>query len=308
VTVEAGSWIEVSLSVPPPDVEAVADILRELAGAVALEPVISAGGDDENFGYEVLDEPVLLRTTVPAPFGSNERRALRRRLDALMLSEKLPRLNFAELADEDWSEDWKQSFTVQRVGQRIVIAPSWEEYERQMGEIVVTLDPGRAFGTGEHQTTRLCLAAIERLIRPGDAVVDVGTGSGILAIAAARLGAGSVVAVENDSDAVLVAHENIERNGIAKFVTVVEGTLGPALLKAQTADLIVMNISSAIVRDSMMDVARTLKPGGFYVASGFIDETLPAVQRAVAAAGLRMLGVDADGEWRCIVASAPGAR
>jgi len=308
VTAEAGSWIEVSLSVPPPDVEAVADILRELAGAVALEPVISAGGDDENFGYEVLDEPVLLRTTVPAPFGSNERRALRRRLDALMLSEKLPRLNFAELADEDWLEGWKQSFTVQRVGQRIVIAPSWEEYERQTGEIVVTLDPGRAFGTGEHQTTRLCLAAIERLIRPGDAVVDVGTGSGILAIAAARLGAGSVVAVENDSDAVLVAHENIERNGIAKFVTVVEGTLGPALLKAQTADLIVMNISSAIVRDSMMDVARTLKPGGFYVASGFIDETLPAVQRAVAAAGLRMLGVDADGEWRCIVASAPGAR
>ena len=308
MTAEAGSWIEVSLSVPPPDVEAVADILRELAGAVALEPVISAGGDDENFGYEVLDEPVLLRTTVPAPFGSNERRALRRRLDALMLSEKLPRLNFAELADEDWLEGWKQSFTVQRVGQRIVIAPSWEEYERQTGEIVVTLDPGRAFGTGEHQTTRLCLAAIERLIRPGDAVVDVGTGSGILAIAAARLGAGSVVAVENDSDAVLVAHENIERNGIAKFVTVVEGTLGPALLKAQTADLIVMNISSAIVRDSMMDVARTLKPGGFYVASGFIDETLPAVQRAVAAAGLRMLGVDADGEWRCIVASAPGAR
>jgi len=308
VTAEAGSWIEVSLSVPPPDVEAVADILRELAGAVALEPVISAGGDDENFGYEVLDEPVLLRTTVPAPFGSNERRALRRRLDALMLSEKLPRLNFAELADEDWLEGWKQSFTVQRVGQRIVIAPSWEEYERQTGEIVVTLDPGRAFGTGEHQTTRLCLAAIERLIRPGDAVVDVGTGSGILAIAAARLGAGSVVAVENDSDAVLVAHENIARNGIAKFVTVVEGTLGPALLKAQTADLIVMNISSAIVRDSMMDVARTLKPGGFYVASGFIDETLPAVQRAVAAAGLRMLGVDADGEWRCIVASAPGAR
>ncbi len=308
MTAEAGSWIEVSLSVPPPDVEAVADILRELAGAVALEPVISAGGDDENFGYEVLDEPVLLRTTVPAPFGSNERRALRRRLDALMLSEKLPRLNFAELADEDWLEGWKQSFTVQRVGQRIVIAPSWEEYERQTGEIVVTLDPGRAFGTGEHQTTRLCLAAIERLIRPGDAVVDVGTGSGILAIAAARLGAGSVVAVENDSDAVLVAHENIERNGIAKFVTVVEGTLGPALLKAQTADLIVMNISSAIVRDSMMDVARTLKPGGFYVASGFIDETLRAVQRAVAAAGLRMLGVDADGEWRCIVASAPGAR
>jgi ribosomal protein L11 methyltransferase len=307
VTAEAGSWIEVSLSVPPPDVEVVADMLRELAGAVALEPSISVG-DDEDFSYEVLDEPVLLRATVPAPFGSNERRALRRRLDALMLSEKLPRLKFEEVVDQDWSEDWKQSFTARRVGQRLVIAPSWEDYERQTGEIVVTLDPGRAFGTSEHQTTRLCLAAIERLIRPGDAVVDVGTGSGILAIAAVRLGAGSVVAVENDSDAVLVAHENIERNGLTKFVTVVEGTLGPELLKAQTADLVVMNISSAIVRDSMGDVARTLKPGGFYVASGFIDETLPAVQRAAAAAGLRMLGVDEDDEWRCIVASAPGAR
>jgi len=307
VTADARSWIEVSLSVPTPDVEAVADILRELAGAVALEPSISAD-DDEDFSYKVLDEPVLLSATVPAPFDSNDRRALRRRLDALILSEKLPRLNFAEVADEDWSENWKQSFTVQRVGQRIVIAPSWEDYERQTGEIVVTLDPGRAFGTGEHQTTRLCLAAIERLIRPGDAVVDVGTGSGILATAAARLGAGSVVAVENDSDAALVAHENIERNGLAKFVTVVEGTLGPELLKEQTADLIVMNISSAIVRDSMMEVTRTLKPGGFYVASGFIDETLPAVQRAAAAAGLRMLGVDEDDEWRCIVASAPSAR
>jgi ribosomal protein L11 methyltransferase len=307
VTAEAGSWIEVSLSVPPPDVEVVADMLRELAGAVALEPSISVG-DDEDFSYEVLDEPVLLRATVPAPFGSNERRALRRRLDALMLSEKLPRLNFEEVVDQDWSEDWKQSFTARRVGQRLVIAPSWEDYERQPGEIVVTLDPGRAFGTSEHQTTRLCLAAIERLIRPGDTVVDVGTGSGILAIAAVRLGAGSVVAVENDSDAVLVAHENIKRNGLTKFVTVVEGTLGPELLKAQTADLVVMNISSAIVRDSMGDVARTLKPGGFYVASGFIDETLPAVQRAAAAAGLRMLGVDEDDEWRCIVASAPGAR
>ncbi len=307
MTADARSWIEVSLSVPTPDVEAVADILRELAGAVALEPSISAD-DDEDFSYKVLDEPVLLSATVPAPFDSNDRRALRRRLDALILSEKLPRLNFAEVADEDWSENWKQSFTVQRVGQRIVIAPSWEDYERQTGEIVVTLDPGRAFGTGEHQTTRLCLAAIERLIRPGDAVVDVGTGSGILATAAARLGAGSVVAVENDSDAALVAHENIERNGLAKFVTVVEGTFGPELLKEQTADLIVMNISSAIVRDSMMEVTRTLKPGGFYVASGFIDETLPAVQRAAAAAGLRMLGVDEDDEWRCIVASAPSAR
>lgn len=307
MTADAVPWIEVSLRVPPPDVEAVAEILRELAGGVALEPAISAG-DDDDFKYEVLDEPVLVRATVPAPFDTSERRALRSRLDALTLSEKLPRLSFAEVSEQDWSEQWKQSFTVQRVGQRVVIAPSWEEYERQTGEIVVTLDPGQAFGTGEHQTTRLCLAAIERLIRPGDAVVDVGTGSGILAIAAARLGAGSVVAIENDPKAVLVANENIERNGLAKFVTVVEGTLGSELLKEQTADLIVLNISSAIVRDSMADVARTLKPGGFYVASGFIDETLPAVQRAAASAGMRMLGVDEEGEWRCIVASGPGSR
>ena len=307
MTADAVPWIEVSLRVPPPDVEAVAEILRELAGGVALEPAISAG-DDDDFKYEVLDEPVLVRATVPAPFDTSERRALRSRLDALTLSEKLPRLSFAEVSEQDWSEQWKQSFTVQRVGQRVVIAPSWEEYERQTGEIVVTLDPGQAFGTGEHQTTRLCLAAIERLIRPGDAVVDVGTGSGILAIAAARLGAGSVVAIENDPKAVLVANENIERNGLAKFVTVVEGTLGSELLKEQTADLIVLNISSAIVRDSMADVARTLKPGGFYVASGFIDETLPAVQRAAASAGMRMLGVDEEGEWRCIAASGPGSR
>ncbi len=308
VTAEAGAWIEVSLRVSPPDVEAVGAVLRDLAGAVSVEPSIVAS-DDGDFEYELLDEPVLVRTAVPAPFGGNDRRALRRRLDRLVLSEELPRLTFAEVAGQDWSEHWKQSFKVQRIGRRLVVAPSWEHYQRQTGEVVITLDPGRAFGTGEHESTRLCLAAMERLIRPGDAVVDVGTGSGVLAIAAAGLGAGSVVAVDTDPEATAVACENVERNGLTKLVRVVEGMLGPDLLKSQTADVVVLNISSETMLHSLSEVARTLKPGGFFVASGFIDETLPAVQRAVASAGLRLLGVDQEGEWRCIVASAPaGAR
>ncbi|MEE8336810.1 MAG: 50S ribosomal protein L11 methyltransferase [Dehalococcoidia bacterium] len=299
-------WTEVTVRVAPADVEAVADVLRAIAGSVAIEPQIRVL-DSADFAYEILDEPVSVRASLPGSLAQAERRALRQRLDALPLGQKLPRLQFVEVADRQWDEQWKRDFGVMHIGRRIVIRPSWEEYERATGELVITLDPGRAFGTGEHETTQLCLRALEQLVRPGDAVVDVGTGSGVLAIAAARLGAGSVVAIDNDPEAALVAQQNVELNGVERYVRVVEGSLGGNLLKPHSADVVVFNISSMALEELVDEVVTALKPAGHFVGSGFIEEARADVQRLLARANLRTLGMESEGEWLSVVASAPEA-
>lgn len=299
-------WTEVTVRVAPADVDAVADVLRGIAGGVAIEPQIRAL-DGADFSYETLDEPVSVRASLPGSLAQPERRTLRQRLDALPLGQKLPRLQFVEVTDRQWDEQWKRDFGVMHIGRRIVIRPSWEEYERAAGELVITLDPGRAFGTGEHETTRLCLRALERLVRPGDAVVDVGTGSGVLAIAAARLGAASVVAIDNDPEAVMVAQENVEVNGLERYVRVVEGSLGGDLLKPHSADVVVLNISSVALEELADEVVAALKPGGYFVGSGFIEEARSDVLALLARSKLRMLGIESDGEWLSVMASAPQA-
>src|SRR5690606_26457499 len=127
---------------------------------------------------------------------------------------------------EDWANAWKEHYRVLRVGERIVVVPSWLEYEAAPGDVVLQLDPGMAFGTGLHPTTQLCLRLLERYARPGLRTLDIGTGSGILAIAAAKLGAGPILALDNDPVAVGVAAENTARNGVADLVSAAEGSLG----------------------------------------------------------------------------------
>ncbi len=298
-------WIEVAVRVAPPDVEAVASLLDALTDAgVVVEPAIRVS-DGDDCGYELLDAPGTVRACFPAPLRAADRRALRRRLTALPLSAPLPRLRFAAVEDRDWSEEWQRFFDVQHVGERLVVRPSWRRYEPAHRELVIDLDPGQAFGTGQHPTTRLALRALERRVSPGCDVIDVGAGSGILAIAAALLGARSVLALDSDADATVVARENVERNRVAGTVEVVEGSLG-ADVAARSADIIAVNISSKVLATLMPQVARTLRPGGALIGSGFIDANQGGVEAAVAASGLHTLRIDAEDEWRCIVAVAPG--
>ncbi len=222
----ATSWVEVVVRVAPVDVEAVADALRAVSPAgVSIEPAIRTL-DHDNFQYELLDEPATLRVSLPGPLTPSERRGLRRRLTRMPLTAPLARIRYREVRDQDWAEEWKRFFTVQHIGRRIVIRPSWETYEAEADEVVIDLDPGTAFGTGQHQTTRLCLAALEQYVRPGATVLDVGTGSGILAIAAALLGASQVRACDTDANAVVAADANVERNGVAAAVDCLTGSLG----------------------------------------------------------------------------------
>lgn len=194
--------------------------------------------------------------------------------------------------EEDWAESWKQFWDVQHIGQSIVIRPSWKTYEARPGEVVIELDPKQAFGTGTHATTRLCLAELERLVRPGDRLLDVGTGSGILAIAALRLGAREAIGVDSDPVAVAAARENAELNGVEATSSFEVGSAGAL---TDRADLVVANILAEILIDLAPDLARLT--GRDLLVSGIIARKAAQTREAFEAQGLRWLGQTQEGDW-----------
>lgn len=216
-------------------------------------------------------------------------------------------ISIQTVKEDDWENGWKQYFKPVRISERMVVKPSWEDYEAKPGEIVLELDPGMAFGTGTHATTALCLRALEKAVRPGMNVIDVGTGSGILSIAAARLGAERVLALDLDPVAVSSARENVRLGGLDGKVEVVESDLLKVLQNRQTtvglpADLIVANLLAEIVLSFVQDVHDALKPGGIYITSGIITRKSEEVRQALAKAGFRIETVDVDGDWVAITA------
>lgn len=302
------AWIELSLRLPAADAEIVADVLATLAPGGASIDAPFRNVEPERFGLELTDEEATVRAFFIAPLPSAKRRAIRRRLVALALGAPLPRLRYAEVREADWAEEWKRFYHPMRVG-RLLVQPSWEQVaDVGLDDLVITLDPGRAFGTGQHETTRLCLAALERLVRPDDVVLDVGTGSGILALAAARLGASRVDALDTDPVAVAATRENAARNGLGDSIEVAEGSLGAAWPWDREArggyDCVVMNIALVVVTELLPEAAAALRPGGALVASGFLAEAASEVEAAARAAGLHDVTSEVDGEWGAVVARA----
>jgi len=235
----------------------------------------------------------------------------RRKLEvALLLLSRVspisePRVTLLE--PEDWAESWKAFFPPQHIGERTVIVPTWHEYAPQPQEVIIRLDPGMAFGTGLHASTRLCLAAIERLLRPGMSVLDVGTGSGILAIAAALQGAGRVQALDIDPVAVEVARENVTLNEVSTIVRVERGTLGAgpsAEVPRHTAggyDLLLVNILAEVIITMAPAIAGALRAGGIYVGSGIISERADDAARALADAGLPLDERRQEDDWVALI-------
>lgn len=207
--------------------------------------------------------------------------------------------------DTAWLDAWKTHARPIHIG-RLAIQPSWLPGIRARGRTVVRLDPGMAFGSGEHPSTQLCLAAVERYARGGARVIDVGTGSGILAIAAARLGAGRVLAVDNDPIAVAVARVNVRANHVAGRVRLRTGS-GLARVRFR-ADLIVANLTADLLPAILRDVAHCLAPGGRFVGAGFGTSRVAEVQRALAEAGLRATRIDHLRGWRSVHATAALSR
>ena len=200
-------------------------------------------------------------------------------------------LHYVEEAD--WANAWKAFYKPFRVGRRLVVTPPWEHAELTADDIPLVIDPGMAFGTGSHPTTQLCLIALEEYVKPGDSVADIGTGSGILAIAAAKLGAAHVVANDNDSLAVKIANENIAANGVSARAF---DTIPPGLYT-----VVVANILADVIIGLSHDFAAFLQPNGTFLASGIIDTRENDVRQALEAVGLTHLETRHQGEWVALI-------
>ncbi|WP_294387131.1 50S ribosomal protein L11 methyltransferase [uncultured Clostridium sp.] len=204
-----------------------------------------------------------------------------------------------KMHEEDWANTWKQYYKPSKVGEKIVVKPIWEEYEAKDGELVVDLDPGMAFGTGTHETTRMCIQALERYVKEESTVFDVGCGSGILAIAAAKLGAKLAVGVDLDPVAVESSIENVGYNNLNN-IEILHGNLVEVI--DGKADIVVANILAEIICILTDDVKRVLKDGGVFITSGIIHDRVDMICEKLEATGFEVVEKNRDGEWNCIVA------
>jgi ribosomal protein L11 methyltransferase len=200
---------------------------------------------------------------------------------------------------ENWENEWKKYFNVQKVSNSIVIKPSWEEYTAKEGEKIIDIDPGMAFGTGTHETTRMCINAIEKYMKQGDSLIDIGCGSGILSIAAAHLGAQRVIAVDLDKLAVKVSKENVELNGFSDIVDVRYGDLTEVI--DEKADVIVANIIADIIAKLSENIADFMKEDGYFISSGIINDKKDFVISKLIDNNFEIVEERNDGEWNCIV-------
>lgn len=281
------SWHELTISVPFEYVEPVSYLFERYGYGLSVE---TRPG-----------ECAVLRSYLPS--------LSRQRLAHIEVGIKLAasvadlgELNIRPLDDgEDWRNSWKRHFTLLRVGQRLVIKPSWIDYAAQDGDVVVELDPGLAFGTGYHPTTYSCLEALEELVKPGSAVLDVGTGSGILTIAAARLGAARITAVDIDGHAVRAARKNFRRAGILEQVNTDSGSIPGAATRGRIYDLAVANISARGISLVAPAIPELLAADGVFIASGIIVEQYDTAAAALAEAGLASDEIRQKDDWLTIL-------
>ena len=213
-------------------------------------------------------------------------------------------IDFYEYDEEDYQNSWKKYLFTEKVSERFVVKPTWREYEPKEDELIIELDPGRAFGTGSHPTTSLCLKLMEENIKEGDSVIDVGTGSGILMIAADRLGASEVYGTDIDELAVESAKENLELNGISEErAKVYLGNL-VSVVNGKKFDVVVANILADVLLILLNDISKVVKKDGLVIFSGIIDEKCELLKREVEALGMEILEVKADKEWRAMLIKA----
>jgi ribosomal protein L11 methyltransferase len=302
-------WTEFAVDVSPAETDLVGDALREFGAEVVTEYPAIRPLDSGNFQYEELDAPTRVVGLTRAPVAQIRQDSLRSRLSAL--TDRSDSLTVRALPAIDWSQEWRRFYQPERFGTHLLLHPSWEQVEPAPGDIVVSLDPGEAFGTGQHATTRLCLEALEEVLPAESVVLDVGCGSGILSVFAARMGAARVQAIDIDPVAVRVTTENAVRNGVGEVVEAAQGSLGddwpfePSASEA--ADLLALNISADAIIQLATAAAEALRPGGVLVASGFIARDADAVLAALGEAGLEpgALREAVSEDWRCVIASRP---
>jgi len=291
-------WLELSVEADVEAVEAVSEILGRIGGGTSVQPTrLIHDPNDELAARQDPDAPFVVSAHLAdaadaaASVESTERALWH--LQAFGLGRVGP-LGVREVDDVDWTEAWRQHYVAQRIG-RVVIVPSWATEPIAAGEVAVILDPGMAFGTGLHPTTRGCLEMLQEVVPMSDAVLDVGCGSGILGIAALRLGAGRVVAVDTDAQAVQATIDNAARNGVSESVHASLDTLAPG--PRERYGLVVANLVAAVLIDLAPRLADHLAPDGRLIAGGIIEPRAEEVIAAMSAAGLRVAERRDHGEW-----------
>jgi ribosomal protein L11 methyltransferase len=296
------AWLEASVRVSEELAESVADVMARFAprGVTLRYETVQPDPD----GPGTACGPVTVSVYLPLdPDVDTRRNRLREAIWHLGRISPVPEPVFREVADRDWTQEWKKDYRPVRVGRRLMIVPSWMEAEAAAGDVVLRLDPGMAFGTGMHPTTQLCLEALEERIRPGAEVIDLGCGSGILAIAALRLGAARASGWDVDPEAVEVARENAALNGVAPRFEVRLGSLQDLLAESRSAPVVAANILAGILREMLRaSLGETVRPGGCLILSGILEEQSGSVESALSESGLRLAEKKTRGDWVALLA------
>ncbi len=297
-------WYELSIDVHAEAVEPVSELLARYGfnEGVAIDEPYVQDGDGDNLVVAV-DKPFTIRTYVAdSDYDPAILEEIRTALWHLGQIRPVSELRVTSLAEEDWANAWKEHFTVHRIGERVVIRPPWLEHEPSGDEVVVELDPGMAFGTGLHPSTRLTMLGVEETVSPGDSVLDVGTGSGILAIAALKLGAAHVDAVDVESVAVRATVENAERNGVADQIDVRLGSVGHGEpFDGRQYDVVLANIIARILIELVDGIVGATKPGGAMVLAGIIQEREADVVAAFERSGAAVVNRRQHEDWVSLV-------
>lgn len=308
-------WIEVTIKTTTEAVEAITNILDDLrTGGVMIEDPKDFFFQKKNeLDWDYIEEEVfnkrnsegvLIKTYI-----SEERNVMelveiiKQKVSALTgfgIDIGEGSVSLGQVNEEDWANEWKKYYKPTKIGEKLVVKPTWEDYEVQDGDLVIELDPGMAFGTGTHETTTMCMRELEKYVTEDSKVFDIGCGSGILAIAAAKLGAKDVIAVDLDEVAVKVAAENVAHNHVQDSVKVLHGNLIDVV--SDKADVVVANIIADIIKILAKDVHSCMKEDAVFISSGIIHAKVDEVKESLIENGFEIIEVKTLGEWNAIVA------
>lgn len=308
------NWIEVTIKTTTEAVEPITNILYEqgAGGAVIEDPKDFLFQKKNELDWDYVEEEVfkkneeddvLIKTYVSEEKNVMEfveiikQKVLGLKDFGIDIGEGSVSLD--QVNEADWANAWKAYYKPTKVGQRVVVKPTWEDYAIQDGDLIIELDPGMAFGTGTHETTSMCIRELEKYVNKDSKVFDIGCGSGILAIAAAKLGAKEVVAVDLDEVAVKVAKENVLENKVEENVSVMHGNLTDVI--KDKADVIVVNIIADIIKILAKDVQNFMKEDAIFISSGIILDKVEEVKESLIENGFEIVEVQKLGEWSAIV-------
>lgn len=304
-------WVEAKIVFAAPDPAAASDLISEIFYDFGLQGVVveSPEADGEpDWADDPLPRPDHHAVVgyLPGNHELAERcRILETRLDGLrQILSMTCRVAYRDIDEEDWAESWKQYFFTEKITDRLVVKPTWREYASGPDEIILEIDPGMAFGTGTHPTTRLCLALIEKYIQPGDRFLDIGTGSGILMVAAAKLGAGQVTGIDNDDVAVTVARQNLAQNRIPPDMTTVRtGDLTRDV--PGRFSLVAANILSEVIVRLADAVGTVMEKNAVFICSGIISARQSMVAEKLHTVGFEILEIRTLDEWVAMAVRMP---